>query len=91
LLSQHVGGLHLVQLEARVDNVRRPIGVDELSPDGMSAYFPRSELKRMLMARKVLVGAVEFAGPEMQASFLMPDPAPVLASCGHDWILKQDY
>ena len=90
MLSQRVGGLHPVQLEATVDNVRHAIGVQDLSPDGMSAYFPRRELKRMLVARKVLVGAVEFAGPEMLASFAMPDPAPVLSSCGHDWILKQD-
>jgi hypothetical protein len=89
VLSHHAGGLYPVELEAHIDNVRRPIGVQDLSPDGTSAYFPRRELKRMLAARKVLVGAVEFAGPQMLASFSMPDSSPVFSACGHDFILKQ--
>jgi hypothetical protein len=88
VLSQHTGGLYPVELEATIDEVRRPIGVFDLSPDGTSAYFPRRDLKRMLSARKVLVGAVEFAGPQMLASFAMPDSSPVLSACGHDWALK---
>jgi hypothetical protein len=89
VLSHHAGGLYPVELEAHIDNVRRPIGVQDLSPDGTAAYFPRRELKRMLAARKVLVGAVEFAGPQMLASFSMPDSSPVFSACGHDFILKQ--
>jgi hypothetical protein len=89
VLSHHAGGNFPVELEAFVDNVRRPIGVQDMSPDYTAAYFPRRELRRMLVAKKVLVGAVEFAGPQMQASFTMPDPAPVFEACGKDRFLQQ--
>jgi hypothetical protein len=88
VLSQHTGGLYLVELEAMIDNRRRPIGVDEVSPDGMSAYFPRKELKRMLNAQLVTIGAVEFAGPQMLAKFEMPNSEPVFSACGEDMFLK---
>jgi hypothetical protein len=89
VLSVHAGGQFLVQLEAYIDNVRRPIGVDEVSADRTSAFFPRSELRRMLNARQLRVGAVEFAGPEMFASFTIPDSSPVAAACGQDWNPKR--
>jgi len=88
VLSLHVGGLYHVELQARIDDVRHPIGVDELSPDRTAAYFSRSDLKRMLFAKQIVVRAVEFAGPQMQASFTMPDASPIFDACGHDWILK---
>jgi hypothetical protein len=89
VLSQHVGGLHRVELEAYDDDVRRPIIVDELSPDGTSANFSRLELKRMLAAHKVTVRAIELGGPPFLASFIMPDSTPVFSACGQDFILKR--
>ncbi|MGB6688369.1 MAG: hypothetical protein WBE76_11055 [Terracidiphilus sp.] len=88
VLSVNVGGLHPVRLETTIDNVPTVIRVDDLSIDGTAAYFPRRELNRMLYAKQVTVGAVEFAGPPILAKFAMPDSAPVFAACGEDRFLK---
>jgi hypothetical protein len=91
VLSQHVGGLYRVELQARIDGVRRPIGVDELSPDGTAAYFSRDDLRRILWARQVEVRAVEFAGPQMQAAFSIPDSSPIYDACGREKVLKEHW
>ena len=88
LLSLHVGGLYHVELQTRIDNEKRHIIVDELSSDRMSAFFSRGDLKRVLDARHVVVFAVEFAGPQMQADFTMPRSSPIFAACGQDWVLN---
>lgn len=77
------------ELIAFIDDVRTPIVVDDVSPDHTSAYFSRRELLRMLNARQVVVGTVEFAGPPIQVRFTIPDSSPVLSACGHDWVLRQ--
>jgi len=89
VLSQYAAGLHPVELELYLDNVRRPIFSDSLNEDGTSAYFSHKELKRILAVHELRVGAVEFAGPQMQATFILPDITPVLAACGEDSILKR--
>jgi hypothetical protein len=88
VLSQSVGGLHPVRLETEIDKDHRVIDVDDVSPDWTAAYFSRKELYRILHAKIVIVGAVEFAGPVIQAKFTMPDPAPVYAACGKDKFLN---
>lgn len=87
VLSLHVGGLYHVELQTRIDDVKRPIIVDDLNADRTAAFFSRGDLKRILDAKHVVVFAVEFAGPQMQASFTMPPPAPIFAACGQDWVL----
>jgi hypothetical protein len=89
VLSVHVGGLHPVRLETTIDNVQTVIRVEDVSVDGTAAYFSRRELNEMLYAKQITVGAVEFAGPPILASFTMPDPAPVFAVCGEDRFLKR--
>ena len=91
VLSQHVGGLYRVELQARIDGVRRPIGVDNLNPDGTAAYFSISDLRRVLWARQVVVRAVEFAGPQMEASFTIPDSSAVYDACGRERALKETW
>lgn len=89
VLSQMAAGLHPVELEAYLDNVRRPIFSDQLSEDAMSAYFSRRDLKRILNAHSLRIGAVEMNGPQMMATFTMPDPEPIYQACGQDSVLKR--
>ncbi len=90
VLSQSVGGIHPVRLETEIDNAHRVIEVDNVSPDWTAAFFSRKDLNRMLRAKVVKVGAVEFAGPVIQAQFTMPDPDTVYSACGKDPFLKPD-
>ncbi|HUH62273.1 MAG TPA: hypothetical protein VLZ50_04715 [Terracidiphilus sp.] len=90
VLSQSVGGLHPVRLEAEIDKYHRVIEVDNVSPDWTAAYLSRKDLGRMLQAKIVKIGAVEFAGPVIQAEFDMPNPDPVYSACGKDASLKPD-
>lgn len=90
VLSQHVGGIHPVRLETEIDNSHRVIEVDDVSPDWTSAFFSRKDLNRMLQAKVVKVGAVEFAGPVILAMFTMPNPDPVYSACGKDKFLQPD-
>ncbi len=90
VLSQHVGGLHPVRLETEIDNLHKVIEVDDVSPDWTAAFFSRKDLNRMLRAKVVKVGAVEFAGPVIQAQFVMPDPEQIYSTCGKDPYLRPD-
>lgn len=89
VLSRMAAGLHPVELEAFLDGVRRPIFSDEQSEDGMSAYFSRRDLRRILNVHALRIGAVEMNGPQMVATFTLPDPEPVYAACGQDSVLKR--
>lgn len=91
VLSQSVGGLHPVRLETEIDKSKRVIEVDDVSPDWTAAYFSRKDLGRILQAKIVKVGAVEFAGPVIQAEFDLPDPGPIESACGKDPALKPDH
>lgn len=71
-------------MEARIDGNPTYIGADAISPDGRSAYFPRSDLKKILHARQVVIGADENSGPEILVQFEMPDAASIQAACGGD-------
>jgi hypothetical protein len=84
VLSQSVGGLHPVRLETQIDSYHKVIDVDDVSPDWTAAFFSRKYLYRIVHAKVVKVGAVEFAGPVIQAKFAMPDPEPVYSACGKD-------
>jgi hypothetical protein len=84
VLSQSVGGLHPVRLETEIDNLHKVIDVDDVSPDWTTAFFARKYLYPIVHAKVIKVGAVEFAGPVIEAEFNMPDPAPVYSACGKD-------
>jgi hypothetical protein len=88
VLATRTGSIFPVMMDARIDGKSTTIGADDISTDGTSAYFPRSDLKRILRARLVIVGANEYLGPEIEAQFEIPDTTAVFAACGSDRMLK---
>ena len=88
VLATRHGSIFPIMMEARIDGKSANIGADNVSTDGSSAYFPRSDLKKILHARVVIIGANEYLGPEIVAQFDIPDSAVVFAACGSDRMLK---
>jgi hypothetical protein len=88
VLNAQAGRLYPVMMESRLDGKKGTIGADDLSTDGMSAYFSRSELRNILKSRKVIVGADEYLGPEIVVQFDLPDSSQLMQACGSDRMLK---
>jgi hypothetical protein len=88
VLATRAGSIYPVMMEARIDGKSTSIEADGVSTDGTSAYFPRYELKKVLRAHVVIVGANEYLGPEIEAQFDIPDTKAVFAACGSDRMLK---
>jgi hypothetical protein len=73
-------------LEARVDDKKTTILVDGQS-GASSFFFPRRDLKKLLKAHQVIIGA-KYLGSQVVMQFDIPDPAPVLAGCAQDRVLN---
>jgi len=84
--SQNHGMLFL---EGRIDGKKSDFLTTGLSTDGQSAFFMRIDLKGVLAAKQVIVGVYEYMGGQVVIRFDVPDPAPVMAKCGEDRMLRQ--
>jgi hypothetical protein len=75
-------------LKANIDGKRTGIYANHMSEDGQAAYFTRGELKNILKAHHLAVGAREVIGGELIAEFDIPDPAPIFEKCGKDSAIR---
>src|ERR1700744_624881 len=64
VLDVQSGRIFPVMMESRIDGKKGNIGADNVSTDGTAAFFPRSDLRTMLRAHRVILGADEYLGPE---------------------------
>jgi hypothetical protein len=79
----------LLLLEGRIDGKETAFLTTGLSTDGQSAFFTRYDLKGILAAKQVIVGAYEYMGAQVVMRFDVPDPSPVMEKCGADRMLKR--
>jgi len=86
VVDYHAGGIFpdVNGFEVRVDGKKKRLLVNSVSTDGQAMYFTRVDLKTVLNAKQVIVGANEYLGPQVVMRFDIPDPSPVLEKCGSD-------
>jgi len=82
--SQH----GMLLLEGRIDGKRDDFLTTGLSTDRQSVFFTRIDLKGVLAAKQVIVGAYEYMGAQVVMRFDIPDPSPVMEKCGSDRMLR---
>jgi len=75
-------------IEGRIDGKKKDLLTTGLSTDGQSVFFTRLDLKDVLAAKQVIVGAYEYMGAQVVMRFDIPDPAPVMDKCGSDRMLR---
>ena len=75
-------------IEGRIDGKKKDLLTTGLSTDGQSVFFTRLDLKDILAAKQVIVGAYEYMGAPVVMRFDIPDPAPVMEKCGSDRMLR---
>ena len=75
-------------LEERIDGKKSVILTTGLSTDGQSVFFTRYDLRDILHAKQVIIGAYEYMGAQVVMRFDIPDPSPVMEKCGSDRMLR---
>jgi len=75
-------------LEARFDGKSHTIYAADKSTDGTSIYLIEADLKGILEAHQVIVGANEYLGPQVVMQFEVPDPSQVMEKCGAGRVLR---
>lgn len=88
VLQIRKSSLFPVMMESRIDGKKGEIGATGLSSDGTAVFFSRSDLRAILKARTVILGADQYLGPEIIVKFDIPTASEILQACGEDRILK---
>ena len=76
-------------LKANIDGKKTSINANHVSDDGHTAFFTRGELKNILKAHRVVVGARELlGGGEFISEFDISDPSQIFDKCAKDSAIR---
>jgi hypothetical protein len=82
-----IGGIvdeQRASVEGRIDGKAKPVGIDGRSTDQEALFLSTFDVKKVINAKLVILGAQEYLGPQVVVQFDMPDPGPIYQSCSKE-------